>query len=128
MRTKVRLLLPVAALAIAPAVAAGGAQARTAACPSGLLALGTNPIAAAVTAALHADPAKNKPQATGAWIASADARRGAIAKAQCGSSVWQRTVVVYITDRALLPAQSASQRVLFVGRTKAGFKVWQRVH
>ena len=39
-----------------------------------------------------------------------------------------RTVVVYITDRALLPAQSASQRVLFVGRTSDGWRVWQRAH
>jgi hypothetical protein len=128
MRTKYRLLLPVAAFVAASAVGAGGAQAASSACPSGLLSLGSNPIAAAVTAALRADAAKNRPQAMGAWIATADAQRGAIAKAQCGSKVWQRTVVVYITDRALLPAQSASQRVLFVGRTKAGFKVWQRVH
>jgi hypothetical protein len=42
--------------------------------------------------------------------------------------VWQRTVVVYVTDRAFLPAQSASQRIVFVGRTAAGYRVWQRVH
>jgi hypothetical protein len=42
--------------------------------------------------------------------------------------VWQRTVVVYITDRALLPSQSAAQRVLFVGRTDAGYRVWLRAH
>ena len=65
---------------------------------------------------------------TAALVAPADAGRGPQAKAQCGAAVWRRTVVVYITDRALLPAQSASQRVLFVGRTSAGYRVWQRAH
>jgi hypothetical protein len=128
MRSKARLFLPVAALLAASVAGAGGAQAAASSCPSGLLSLGSNPIAAAVTAALEADPAKNRPQAMGAWLAPADAQRGAAAKAQCGTRVWQRTVVVYITDRAFLPAQSASQRVVFVGRTRAGFRVWQRVH
>jgi hypothetical protein len=41
---------------------------------------------------------------------------------------WRRTVVVYVVDRAFLPSQSASQRVLFVGRTRAGYRVWQRAH
>ena len=54
--------------------------------------------------------------------------QGPQAKARCGTKVWRRTVVVYIVDRAFLPAQSASQRVLFVGRTHAGYRVWERAH
>ena len=98
-----------------------------AACPT-LLPLGANSIAPAVTAALRADPAKNRPQVTGALLAPNDQQRGPQAKAQCGKPIWQRTVVVYITDRAFLPAQSAAQRVLFVGRTAAGYRVWLRAH
>ena len=65
---------------------------------------------------------------TAAAIASRDAERGPQVKAECGAQVQARTVVVYITDRALLPSQSASQRVLFVGRTSAGYRVWKRAH
>ena len=97
-------------------------------CPTGLLALTANPIGPAVTAALVGDSAGNRPQAVGASIASRDAQRGPQVRARCGTGVWRRTVVVYITDRALLPSQSASQRVLFVGRTSAGYRVWQRAH
>ena len=79
-----------------------------------------------MTAAIAADTAKNRPQATAAAIASNDTQRGPQVKAECGLRVQARTVVVYITDRALLPNQSASQRVLFVGRTSAGYRVWER--
>ena len=98
------------------------------ACPNGLLPLTANPIGPAVAAALAGDPAKNRPQATGAAVASNDAGRGPQVKAACGADVQARTVVVYVTDRALLPSQSASQRVLFVGRTKTGYHVWERAH
>lgn len=101
-------------------------SAGAAACPDNLLPLPANPIGPAVAAALAADEAKNRPQATGAAIASRDAERGPQVKAECGARVQARSVVVYITDRALLPSQSASQRVLFVGRTSAGFRVWER--
>jgi hypothetical protein len=104
-------------------VAAAGAS-----CPQNLLPLTANSIGPAAAAALAADAAKNRPQVTGATLAIADTQRGAQAKTQCGSRVWERTVVVYITDRALLPSQSASQRVVFVGRTTSGYRVWQRVH
>jgi hypothetical protein len=97
-------------------------------CPQGLLPLTANPIGPAVTAALVGDAPKNRPQVTGAMIASSDTARGPQVKTQCGTQVWQRTVVVYITDRALLPSQSAAQRVLFVGRTDAGYRVWLRAH
>ncbi len=97
-------------------------------CPAGLLPLTANPIGPSVTAALVGDKAENRPQAVAAAVASRDTQRGPQVKTQCGAKVWQRTVVVYITDRALLPSQSLSQRVVFVGRTRAGYRVWQRAH
>ena len=97
-------------------------------CPSNLLALSANPISPAVTTALVADQTKNRPQVTAAAIASHDTVRGPQVKFECGSRVQARTVIVYITDRALLPSESASQRVLFVGRTGSGYRVWKRAH
>jgi microcompartment protein CcmK/EutM len=96
-------------------------------CPDDLLPLGANAIGPAVTAALRADPARNRPQVTAAMLATSDRQRGPQARAECGARVWRRTLVVYIIDRAVLPAQSAAQRVLFVGRTPHGYRVWQRV-
>jgi hypothetical protein len=115
----------VAVLALAPAAGAGGSHARSG-CPSGLLALGSNAIGPAAAAALRTDAAHNRPQVTGAMLASTDAARGAQVKSQCGKAVWQRTVVVYVLDRAFLPSASLSQRVMFVGRTGQGYKVWER--
>jgi hypothetical protein len=97
-------------------------------CPKNLLRLTANPIGPSVIAALVRDEPRNRPQVTGATIASDDTQRGPQVKAQCGVTASARTVVVYITDRALLPSQSLTQRVLFVGRTKAGYRVWQRAH
>jgi hypothetical protein len=97
-------------------------------CPNNLLPLTANPIGPSVIAALVGDEPMNRPQVDGASVASHDTQRGSQVKAQCGSTVSSRTVVVYITDRALLPSQSASQRVLFVGRTKVGYRVWRRAH
>jgi hypothetical protein len=117
-------LAPVVALAwqVSAATAAG------AGCPKNLLPLGANAVGPAATAALRLDSAKNRPQVTSAVLAANDASRGPQAKSQCGKAVWQRTVVVYILDRAFLPSQSASQRVLFVGHTGRGWLVWQRAH
>jgi hypothetical protein len=95
-------------------------------CPANLLPLTANPIGPSVTAALVADDPANRPQVTAAVTGPSDVQRGPQVKAQCGTRVWQRTVVVYITDRALLPSQSAAQRVFFVGRTGAGYRVWQQ--
>jgi len=120
---------PLAAAALAGAPPVGRVPAASAGgCPDGLLPLTANPIAPAVTVALAGDEATNRPQATAAAIASHDVARGPQVKAECGTRVQERTVVVYITDRALLPSQSASQRVLFVGRTRAGYRVWERAH
>jgi hypothetical protein len=102
--------------------------AGAAGCPHGLLPLTANPLGPAVAAALAGDEAKNRPQATAAIIATDDPLRGPQVKARCGTAVQARTVVVYVVDRAFLPSQSSSQRVVFVGRTSAGYRVWERAH
>lgn len=97
--------------------------------PRGLLPLtGINPIAAATTAAIRYEQKASRPQVRAALFAIADHQRGPQAKYSCGTRVWQRTIVVYILDRAMLPAQSASQRVYFVGSFSGGYHVWQIVH
>ena len=97
--------------------------------PARLLPIaGTNPIAAATAAALRYERPVDKPQVRGALFAVADRQRGGEARFSCGTRVWRRTIVVYILDRASLPAESASQRVYFVGRFSGGYRVWQIVH
>jgi hypothetical protein len=96
-------------------------------CPT-LKALPADPLTPAIAVALKTDPAANRPQVTAAAIAPRDTTRGSQATTQCGSRVAARTVVVSIVDRALLPSQSASQRVVFVGRTSAGWVAWGRAH
>src|SRR4051794_37907082 len=117
-------LVAIAALAMAAGRASAG---RSPICtrgmttverdPRGLLPPSdTNPIGAAANAALRYEKPAARPEVRSAVLAIADAERGPQAKFSCGTRVWQRTVVVYILDRAMLPAQSASQRVFFVGR------------
>jgi hypothetical protein len=97
--------------------------------PRGLLPLSdSNPIGAATTAALRYQQRTSRPQVRAALFAIADRQRGPQARYSCGVRVWQRTIVVYILDRSMLPAQSASQRVYFVGRFSGGYHVWQIVH
>jgi hypothetical protein len=97
--------------------------------PRALLPLtGSNPVGAAIAAALRYEKPSARPQVRGATLAIEDPGRGPQAKFSCGARVQQRTVVVYILDRAMLPAESASQRVYFVGRFKSGYRVWQIVH
>ena len=97
--------------------------------PRALLPLdGSNPVGASIAAALRFEKPSARPQVRGATLAIEDSSRGSQAKFSCGTRVWQRTVVVYILDRAMLPAESASQRVYFVGRFKSGYQVWQIVH
>lgn len=97
--------------------------------PRALLPLtGPNPIAAASEAALRDEKASARPQVQGASFAIADSGRGPEVKFSCGIRTWRRTIVVYILDRAMLPAESASQRVYFVGRFRDGYRVWQVVH
>jgi hypothetical protein len=96
-------------------------------CPT-LKALPADPLTPAIATALKTDPAANRPQVVAAAVATHDTSRGPQATAQCGARVAARTVVVSIVDRALLPSQSASQRVVFVGRTSAGWVAWSRAH
>jgi hypothetical protein len=97
--------------------------------PRRLLPLtGTNPIGSATDAALRYEKTKARPQVRAAVLAIADHDRGPSAKYSCGARVWRRTIVVYMLDRALLPSQSLSQRVYFVGRFRDGYFVWQVVH
>jgi hypothetical protein len=97
--------------------------------PRGLLPLtGTSPIGPATDAALRYERKKARPQVQAALLATADHQRGPEAKYSCGTRVWRRTIVVYVLDRALLPSQSLSQRVYFVGRFRGGYVVWQVVH
>ena len=109
-------LLLAAALAFAPG------------CPRGILPLERNSIGPAVATALAREDPKSRPLVVGATIATADRERGGIARRQCGATVWQRTVVVYIRLRAFGRSASLSSRVDFVGRFKGGYRVWQVVH
>lgn len=97
--------------------------------PRALLPLtDANPIGLASQAAMRYEKPSARPQVRSAVLAIADSQRGPQAKFSCGTRVWRRTIVVYVLDRAMLPAQSASQRVYFVGRFRDGYHVWQVVH
>lgn len=96
--------------------------------PRGLLPLPANPIGPATTAALRLMTSLSKPQVISAALATVDHQRGGEAKFECGVRVWRRTVVVYVNLRAFKNSASLSEKVLFVGRFKSGFRVWQVVH
>ena len=116
---------------LAAVLGVGGAAAgptASAPCPAALLPLTANPIGPASAAALRREPAENRSQVVAASLATRDRERGGQAKAMCGTQVWRRTVVVYVTRRALLPSQSLSQGAYFVGRFKAGYRVWFVAH
>jgi hypothetical protein len=96
--------------------------------PRGLLPLtGVNPVGAAAAAAARFVEPASRPQVVSATLATQDHERGPAAKFECGARVWRRTVVVYVTARAMLPSQSLSQGVFFVGRFRLGYRVWQVV-
>ena len=124
MRALAAVLVVVSAL---PAAAASAPRAP-ARCPRGLQPLGRNAIAPATQAALRAVPKQEDPQIISASLAPADVTRGRQARFECGVTVWRRTVVVYFTRRAYLPAQSASQGVAFVGRFRSGYRIWELAH
>ena len=97
--------------------------------PRGLLPLvGANLSGPAAAAALRSMRPAEKPKVTAVRRASEDSQRGPEAKYECGTRVWQRTMIVYITARAFLPSASLSERVFFVGRFRDGYHVWQIVH
>jgi hypothetical protein len=133
------LVVALAAAVVGPRVVAAGRSASSPICtrgqttverdPRGLRPLAdANPIGLASQAAMRYEEASARPQVRSAVLAIADSQRGPQAKFSCGKRVWQRTIVVYVLDRAMLPSQSASQRVYFVGRFRDGYRVWQVVH
>jgi hypothetical protein len=93
-----------------------------------LLPLTANAIGPASAAALRRERPADRPRVVSAALATDDRSRGPEAKFECGARVWRRTVVVYVTLRAYLPSASLSERVVFVGRFKSGYRVWQVVH
>lgn len=105
---------------------AGLAQ-SAATCPSHPLPLEANSIAPASEVALATSKRRAKPLVTAAALATADRERGREVKAECGATAWKRTIVVYVTDRALLPSQSLAQHVFFISRLSTGYRVWQSV-
>lgn len=96
--------------------------------PRGLLPLSANPIGPATAAALRLTNKASRPQAVSADLATIDHERGGEARYECGTRVWRRTVVVYITLRAFKNSASLAEKVFFVGRFSTGFRVWQVVH
>jgi hypothetical protein len=96
--------------------------------PRHLLPLTANAIGPASAAAIRSTHPSDRPRVVSAALATDDRGRGAEAKFECGARVWRRTVVVHITLRAFLPSASLSERVVFVGRFKRGYSVWQVVH
>lgn len=127
MRTWI-LLGFLAAMTLSVAGASAAPQSRRFSCPRSMLPLTANSIAPAAHAAFAREKPSSRPQVTGAISAPTDVQRGAIARSECGGRVWRRTVVVYITLRALLPSASLSERVSFVSRFRTGYRVWQIVH
>jgi hypothetical protein len=137
----VRLLSAVIAAGLLAVLVSSAARARTGSSPPvctrglttvqvdprGLLPLTANPIGPSAKAALRFAKS-GKPQVVAADLATVDHQRGGEAKYDCGTRVWRRSVVVYITLRAFLPSASLSEKVFFVGRFKTGYRVWQIVH
>jgi hypothetical protein len=125
-----RVLVLAVALVLALLVSAAASSTSTAAaCPKAALPIsGTNPIGAAIGAALRRVPQSDMPQVQGALSAIADQNRGPQVGTQCGRQARSRTIVVYILRRAYLPAQSASSGVYFVSRFASGYRVWQVAH
>jgi hypothetical protein len=54
--------------------------------------------------------------------------RGGEVKFLCGAKVARRTIVVQLLFPWLLPSQSLSQGVVFVGRFHGGYRVWYVAH
>jgi hypothetical protein len=122
------LVLGVALVALITVTgAAPASRAHPSAVCARLLPLTANAIGPATAAALRSTRPSDRPRVVSAALAIDDRRRGTEAKFECGARAWQRTVVVYITLRAFLPSASLSERVVFVGRFKSGYRVWQVV-
>jgi hypothetical protein len=128
-----------AVVAVAVALAAGASRGGTSpVCrrglttverdPRGLLLLTANAVGPASAAAFRFARPASRPLVVAAARATDDRARGHEARYSCGTRVWLRTVVVYVRARAMLPSQSLSQGVYFVGRFRDGYHVWQVVH
>jgi hypothetical protein len=130
----VALLAVITVTAVAPASRTGRSRTCTRGMvtvqrdPRHLLPLTANAIGPASTAAIRSIRPSDRPLVVSAALAPDDRGRGPEAKFECGARVWRRTVVVYVTLRAFLPSASLSERVVFVGRFKSGYRVWQVVH
>jgi hypothetical protein len=120
----VALIAVITVTAVAPASRTGHSRG----CTRHLLPLTANAIGSASAAAIRSTRPSDRPRVVSAALATDDRGRGSEAKFECGARVWRRTVVVYITLRAFLPSASLSERVVFVGRFKSGYRVWQVVH
>jgi hypothetical protein len=104
-------------------------------CPAsarGILPLRPNSVAQAARRALVFDkaPPGVKP---GTEVMASDrsafaGARGGEVKFICGAAVARRTVVVQLLFPWLLPSQSLSQGVVFVGRFHGGYRVWYVAH
>lgn len=133
----------IGALALAPAGAARPAASAaghqialaSSSCPAsarGILPLRPDSVAKAARRALVVDkaPPGVKPGTevmASARSAFAGARGGEV-KFLCGAKVARRTVVVQLLFPWLLPSQSLSQGVVFVGRFHGGYRVWYVAH
>jgi hypothetical protein len=89
--------------------------------------LTANPVSPAARAAVRFAKS-GRPQVVRADLATADHDRGGGARFDCGTRVWRRTVVVYITRRDFEKNASLAESVFFVGRFRSGYRVWQVVH
>lgn len=96
-------------------------------CPAAPAVLGPNPVSPAAAAALAEESRADRPQVTSATVASVDPGRGPEVGRLCGARVRERTVVVYVVARALLPSASLSQHVYLVSRAADGYHVWKQL-
>ena len=138
MRRLLVLAAGVSAVAIVTAQAPASRVSRSPVCTRGIVTVERDPrrllpltgdaVGLAAKAALRATRRADRPQVTSADLATADHSRGPGARFECGARVWRRTVVVYVTLRAFLPSASLSERVVFAGRFRSGYRVWQVVH
>lgn len=84
---------------------------------------------AAAEASLRTGPAEWRTfQIESAYPARRTEGVGAVAFGMCGSVVGERTWVVEIRFPTLEPSASLSQGQAFVGRFRAGWRVWYRYH
>lgn len=129
----VALLVAAALLAAAPLAGARGATSGPPlidprSCPRDALALPADAVALAARAALRAERPVDRPRLIAAALADRGGPRGALVRTSCGAATWHRTVAVAIDLRRYHPSASLSERVSFVARTRAGYRVYALGH